>query len=288
VANTFTVVVTDSVTGEKATASTSFTVSSTAGTLQSTSANNGSLPAGGAYTYSGITASNGYNTYVINDVWNPISGASQTIYAYNPGDWYAIANMPKGNTAVISYPDCQQLMGDVPLSSFTEISSSYTENMNATSSTIGEAAYDIWCNDWANEVMVWVDIRNENLNTSGDHYVGAMTVATQEFGIFRNGTSSTSEIICALGVTPTNSAGTIQQSGTVDILTTLKTLETMGILPANSTLTAIDFGFEVCSTGGVNETFAVTEFTIISAPTNLDTAVSARPERVVKDRGSML
>ena len=48
----------------------------------------------------GITSS----TYIGNNVWNPISGQQQTLYTNDPGDWSVIANLPAGNTAVVSYP----------------------------------------------------------------------------------------------------------------------------------------------------------------------------------------
>jgi hypothetical protein len=56
----------------------------------------------GPYSYSGISDSNGGNTNVIQDVWNPIAGASQTLTAYNPGDRSVSADMSASNTAVVS------------------------------------------------------------------------------------------------------------------------------------------------------------------------------------------
>src|SRR5438105_15803945 len=62
----------------------------------------------GPYDYRQNTASNGYNTYVNNNVWNPISGWQQKLYANSPGDFYVTANMPAENTAVVSYPGTSQ------------------------------------------------------------------------------------------------------------------------------------------------------------------------------------
>ena len=58
----------------------------------------------GPYRYPAITDSNGHNTYVEQDVWNPIPGWSQTLHTTDPGNWNVTANMPAGNTAVVSYP----------------------------------------------------------------------------------------------------------------------------------------------------------------------------------------
>src|ERR1700691_5507622 len=62
----------------------------------------------GPYRYSGITNSDGQNTFVAQDVWNTIPGWSQTLYATSPDSWYVAANMPAGNTAVVSFPDVGQ------------------------------------------------------------------------------------------------------------------------------------------------------------------------------------
>src|SRR5439155_699312 len=74
------------------------------------SAASGSL---GPYGYSGITNSNGYNTYVGNNMWAANSGTTQTACAANPGNWSVVANAgPNGYTGVQTYPDVQQLFSD--------------------------------------------------------------------------------------------------------------------------------------------------------------------------------
>jgi len=215
-----------------------------------TSAADGSC---GPYQDSQIAASDGDNTYVGNDVWNPIPGWSQTLTAYAPDNWQAVVDMPAGNTAVVSYPNVQQLFGDVKLSSYTSMTSSFTETMNATSSTVGEAAWDIWCNNWNDEVMIWVDNYGQDLANSGDTYLGTTVIGGQNWDVYRNGPPG-SELIVALDHN--------EQTGTVDILTTLTYLENQGWLTANSTLTAVDFGAEFASTGGQHETFQVSRYTI--------------------------
>ena len=56
-----------------------------------------------------------------------------------------------------------------------------------------------------------------------------------------------------------------EQSGSVDILGMLNWLVNNGYLPQKSGLTAISYGFEICSTGGKPETFTVSRFSL-SAP----------------------
>lgn len=68
-----------------------------------TSAANGSC---GPYLDPQISGSNGYNTYVNNDVWNaaPAFG-SQALTAASAHSWSVTAVAAAGNTAVLSYPD---------------------------------------------------------------------------------------------------------------------------------------------------------------------------------------
>jgi hypothetical protein len=40
-------------------------------------------------------------------------------------------------------------------------------------------------------------------------------------------------------------------------------------LPANPTLTAVSFGFEICSTGGRSQTFQVNSFSFVATPAKL-------------------
>ena len=104
----------------------------------------------GPYVYRQNTASSGYNTYVSNNVWNPISVWQQRLHANSPGDWYVTANMPAWNTAVVSYPSNSQGSsgdGTAPaISSYSMLTSSFSEKMNAKNVTDAEAAYDIWTN----------------------------------------------------------------------------------------------------------------------------------------------
>jgi len=56
-----------------------------------------------------------------------------------------------------------------------------------------------------------------------------------------------------------------EQAGRVDILPMLSWLVAHGYLPRSSGLWAIGYGWEICSTGGVNETFRVNHFSITTA-----------------------
>jgi hypothetical protein len=208
----------------------------------------------GPFRYAAITNSNGQNTFVDQNVWNPIPGWSQTLRAAGPGNWSVTANMPAGNTAVVSFPNTgQQYYYKNTLADFSSIYSSFAENMNPTSGTIAEAAYDIWLNDWHNEVMIQHDIANRPPCPveATAAFGGSGGVPVRNWNLCKYG----SELIW-------QPSGAGQRSGTVDILAMLTWLGSHGYLPHGSGLTAISYGFEICSTGGRPETFTVSNFSI--------------------------
>jgi Glycosyl hydrolase family 12 len=207
----------------------------------------------GPYDYSQITSSDGSNTYVNNDVWSPVSGWSEALTATNPGNWSVVANMPAGNNSVVSYPDVQELYNNVPLSSYSSLTSAFTEAMNPHSGTLSEAAYDLWLNNWNYEVMIWNDNYGEDLSDDTD--LGSVTIGGQKFEVYRNGPPGSGEELIV-------SLDSNEQSGTIDILSTLNWLAGKGYLPSGATLTSIDYGWEILSTGGQPETYQLSSFCI--------------------------
>ena len=203
----------------------------------------------------------GFLPFVGQNVWNTVPGWSQTLTATGPGNWYATANMPTGNTSVVSFPNIGQQVSwnknsvPPPLSGFTSIYSSFSENMNATSRTNAEAAYDIWLNDWNNEVMIQHDFsalrpRCSTIASTAT-FGGSGGVPVQNWNLCTYG----SEIIWQLD-------GRSEQSGSVDILGMLTWLVRHGYLSHKTGLTAISYGFEICSTGGQPEIFKLSRFSI--------------------------
>lgn len=215
-----------------------------------TSAASGSC---GPYNYSMITSSNGSSTYVNNNVWSPVSGWSETLTASSPGSWSVVAKMPAGNTAIVSYPDVQQLYNDTPLSKFSSLTSSFSETMNAHSGTSSEAAYDLWLNNWNYEVMIWNDAYGQD--PSYDTHLASVAIGGQDFEVYRNGGGGPGEELIV------SRKGNVE-TGAVDILATLKWLQGKGYLPSGATLTSIDYGWEIASTGGQSETYQLSSFCI--------------------------
>lgn len=237
------------------------------GSVTSTSALAGNL---GPYLYPGINAGDGYTTYVANNMWGcgsiqpPASGAFcgvQTVTATDPGNWSVTSDQADGNTAVLTYPDVTQIFTngddvDPPISGFTSITSTYDQTMPTGKDTDAEAAYDIWLDNGgpkgaSYEVMIWVD--NEGQTPAGS-VVGTYTIGGNTYQVW-NGDGMMSFVLTQN-----------ENSGSVDILSVLNWLETQKYVEANSALGIIQFGWEICSTGGVPETFKVTGYTLTTSP----------------------
>jgi Glycosyl hydrolase family 12 len=218
----------------------------------------------GPYGYRPISNSNGFTTYVANNMWacgpdtNTTSCGPQNLTAYDPGNWSATSTQASGNTAVLTYPNVQQLFTkttntDPVISAFASITSHFAETMNPGAGTDAEAAYDIWLSNTSgpNEIMIWVD--NVGRGSGGAQQIGTATIGGQAFTVYQY---KGGEVIFSLNHN--------EQSGTVDILATLKWLQGHGLVSAKAGLGQVDFGFEICSTGGKPEKFAVSRYTLTS------------------------
>ena len=202
--------------------------------------------------YPPVLASATDGSYVDQNVWSPVTGWQQTLYANSPADWQVVANMPAGNTSVVSFANTGQPMAETPLATFASLTSSFAETMNATPETSGWAMFDVWLNSWGYEVMIQHDFAGNGDCSS----VASVTFAGQPWHLCDFGTT----LAWKLG--PDEANKTSEQMGTVDLLAMLTWLETHGYLPAGSNLTNISYGWEICSTGGAPETFTVTGYSI--------------------------
>jgi hypothetical protein len=219
----------------------------------------------GPYDSRKITLSNGFNTYVGNNGWACGADGSacgpQTLTAYSPSKWSVTSNQRAGNTSVLTYPDVQQLVvrrnGDArPLSSFSKVRSYYSETMPHNRRTIAQAAYDIWLDQTtgANEVMIWVD--NVNRGTGGSQVMRHARFGGVRYTLLRYGGPG-GELIW--------SRNRNAQRGRVPILAMLRWLVRNKFESRTTAIGQIDFGWEICSTGGVPETFRVNNYTLRTA-----------------------
>jgi hypothetical protein len=221
-----------------------------------TSSNDGNC---GPYPgFAGIVIQNNDNNQggasVIQDIWNPISNISQTLTSYNPGNWSVTASMPASNTAVVSYPDIQQLYTTssntpTPLADFHSITSSYTES--GPQGGDWEAAYDIWTDNYAVETMIWVDNHGQ---TPAGSKVATANINGVSYSVWSAGKDLVSLVL-----------NSNQTSGSVDVLAALKWLQSNNYMNANAGVNQVDFGFEICSTGGSAQKFAMSQYSLKSS-----------------------
>jgi hypothetical protein len=222
----------------------------------------------GPYSYpqiTGMTAVSGIG--IANNVWNPVSGWAQTLRAASPGDWSVTASMPAGNTTVVSYPSLQadyvqSTSTSVPLSDYTSIYSSFSETMNATSQTSAWATYEVSIGQGsgvgpADDVMIENDLADAGSCTGGGTatFGGSGGVPMQNWNLCTYGT----ELVWQL-------ASGNEGSGTVDVLAMLNWLVSHGQLPQDAGLFSISYGWQICSTGGQNENFQVSRFSVTTTP----------------------
>ena len=230
---------------------------SASGTACVTNAQMGHCPFGPYREIAGVST----DPYVDQNVWNPISGWHQTLHATDPGHWYVTANMPSGNTAVISFPNTG-FSFNKPLSGFSSIVSSFTDSIPSTSGTNAEASYDIWFSNTSkvNEVMIQNDY-----SPGRSPSCGTWTAKNVQFG-GSNGVPAHPWELCVSGSTAFwETADGNMPTGTIDALAMLKWLVGHGQLPTGVELTGFSYGFEVSSTGGTNENFRVSSFSLAAS-----------------------
>jgi hypothetical protein len=184
-------------------------------------------------------------------VWSGSSTYRQTIYANSPSDWYVIANGTSTDGSVLTYPNTGWL-SQGKVDDFSVTASSFTTAIPHNSDTTGWAAYDLWFNNWAAEVMIQTDI-----SASSAYDCSAVATATFQGEPWH---------LCVFGNERVWKHGTDDQhlinesSGTLDIKAFIVWMEANGYLPADSTWTSGSFGFEICDTKGTDARFQVSAF----------------------------
>jgi hypothetical protein len=206
------------------------------------------------------------------DVWNAASpdctGWSQKERANSAEDFQVAASYPAGNTAVCAYPNVWPHDAQGAVDGYSQITSTFSESFPHNGSTHAWGMFDLWFNNWANEVMVQYDFSNNapcpTTPITDKVFGGTSGVPSQSWFLCTltspeaNGTYKT--MAWKLGTDQTDLRS--ESSGSIDILAMIKYLEKKGYLPARSTWTAISMGWEICSTGGRTETFTGSGFTV--------------------------
>jgi hypothetical protein len=185
---------------------------------------------------------------VYNNEWNTAQAGPQRIWADSFHFW-GVASRQSLPISVKTYPSVQRNYENVPISSFTELTSTFAESMPGTQQFGAEAAYDIWLNGFAIEVMIWVD--NHGRTPAGG-LIAQVSLNHQEFGVFRNGAAMFSFTL----------TGQQETAGKVDILEFLRWLVGHHYLRASDGLRQVDFGWEIATTNGATLDFRMQQYAL--------------------------
>ena len=192
-----------------------------------------------------------------NNKWNTAyNPGPQTICGNSESDWQVTSNQRAGNTGVLTYPSVQLNYNGgngYALSRFSSMTSSWAEQMPSVSGLDAEAAYDIWLNGLNKEVMVWVDNHGQ---TPAGSKMATYSISGATWNLYVTG-----------GYMAFVREGNAT-SGSVDLFAMLKDLEDRGLLTSSATLWQVNFGWEICSTGGQPASFSVTSYSLTSTPSS--------------------
>jgi hypothetical protein len=215
-------------------------------------------PASGpAWSSSGASASWPSGGYLVNNNrWSDDAGP-QTIWADSYRNWGVVSKQGP-TTDVKVYPDVEvpyyNTWATIPsMRNLAYLRSSFRQYMPpAKDKYIAEAAYDIWLNNWDTEVMMWVDNHGQ---VPAGKVVGTYTIYGEKWQLWQDGSGVNGYYAFVL-------KGKQQNSGTVHILPALRILVARGDIPASSTVTDLQFGWEICSTRNVPLHFRVASFAV--------------------------
>ncbi len=179
------------------------------------------------------TWSNGGYT-VRNNVWGNGHGP-QTVWANSYSNWGVWSNQP--NTGgVKSYPHSEKMVNR-RLSSLGSLRSSFNVSYpNAGSYT---TAYDIWANNNAYEIMLWMN-KVGNVGPIGS-YQTSVSVGGHSWNVYR-GSNGSNEVFSFVR---TANAG----SGQVDVKAVMDWIRGRGLF-GDVTVGSVQFGYEITSSGG--------------------------------------
>jgi Glycosyl hydrolase family 12 len=192
---------------------------------------------------------------VSNNMWNAGGGGiTQTLSACSASSWFVTANVAEDGGGVKTYPNSHYNYADTP-----EISSlgSVTSTFGSTSPDNGdfEDAYDIWLNGTAgaggDEVMIWTDNHGE---TPAGSPVTTATFDGQSYTVWKGDNGPVSFV-----------SNANVSAGDVNLLQFFQWLISKGYEPANSKLYQVDYGVEIATTNGAQETFGFNNFSVSSS-----------------------
>jgi hypothetical protein len=179
------------------------------------------------------------NYILRNDVWGGGAGP-QTIWANSGSNWGLMANHP--NTGGVKAFGHSARVVNRRLGAMTRLSSSF--NVTVPNTGAYATAYDIWVNNNAFEVMLWMN-KTGPVGPLGTRQTAA-TVGGHSWDVF-SGSNGANQVFSFVRQGNTNAA-------TVDIRAVLTWIRSRGWF-GDVTVGEVQFGFEITSSaGGLNFT----------------------------------
>jgi Flp pilus assembly protein TadB len=193
---------------------------------------------------------------VRNNVLNPAEAGHQMIWANSYRHWGVVSTQPDTGS-IKAYPSVQKNYPEHPeYSSLRYLRSSFKQSMPSAADLSAEAAYEVWLNNRTVEVMMWVS--NHNQSPAGQ-VIGTIPIYQEKFVVWQDGNNKYSFVLDGQ-----------QATGRVHLLSALRWLVHHGpssqarYLNRSDTLTEVDFGWEIASTGGKPLDFSVTGYAVSS------------------------
>jgi hypothetical protein len=200
---------------------------------------------------SGAWNNDGFIVY--NNEWNKGQFGPQTIWANSYTQW-GVKSRQASTTSVKVYPSVQMNYGNNPtFSSFTTLSSTFSEAMPSAGNLDAEAAYDILFNHFTGELMIWVDNHGQ---TPAGGVVKQLTIDNQHYDLYEYSPHDFSFVL----------TGTQETSGRVNILSFLRWMVSRNFFRGSFTMSQVDFGWEIASTGNVPLNFSMSDYSLVSTP----------------------
>jgi hypothetical protein len=180
----------------------------------------------------GTWSNGGYTLY--NNIWGGGAGP-QTIWANSYGNWGVWANHP--NTGgVKSYPNASRNINR-RISALGSVTSTF--NVSVPGGGAYATAYDIWCDNHAYEIMLWMN-KQGPVGPLGSWQATA-TVGGHRWEVYR-GSNGSNAVFSFVRAGNTN-------AGSVDIKAVLTWIRARGWF-GDVTLGDVQFGYEITSSAG--------------------------------------
>ncbi len=193
---------------------------------------------------------------VNNNEWNQAEAGPQTIYACGYNRWYVVSDQPElasNPGSVKTYPDTQGGPGlGKSLGSYSAITSSFDATMPLAGSW--NAAYDVWIStaSGTTELMVWTSY----FGAQGYWPSVARTRITLDgIDYLVWGGAPGSSYIAFAFADPAS-------SGTVNLKDVFAYAIGQGWLHSTDVLDDVEYGVEICNTGGSAQTFSLDDYSL--------------------------